>query len=88
MSNILASLATAGVISALFGGMLALVKIALSAERRRADDWRTAAQASAAANTVLSSNVEKLVDSVEKMTGTQQEMMRLLRQAVDGRGPT
>ena len=55
--------------------MLALVRIALGAERRRADDWRTAAQTTAKANEVQSGNIEKLVNTVDQMASTQREMM-------------
>ena len=77
--NIISGLIQAGVAGTIVAGMLALVRIALGAERRRADDWRTAAQTSAAANTVLSANVDKLVTSVEQLATSQREMMAMLQ---------
>jgi len=77
--DIPASLITAGALSTTFGGMIALVRIALGAERRRADDWRTAAQTSTAANAILGSHVEKLISSVEQLATSQREMMALLQ---------
>ena len=62
--DILATLATAGVAGTIAGFVIALVRIALRAERGRADDWRTAAQTSAAANAIFSAHVETLIGSV------------------------
>lgn len=85
--DILPSLITAGALSTTLGGMIALVRIALGAERRRADDWRTAAQTSAAANAILGSHVEKLISSVEQLATSQREMMALLQSvAAERRG--
>jgi hypothetical protein len=75
----LTSLITAGGIGTILAGIITLVRIALSAERRRADDWRTAAQTSAAANAILGGQVEKLIASVEHLATTQREMMALLQ---------
>jgi hypothetical protein len=77
--EIVASLITGGAIAALITAMVALVRIALGAERRRADDWRTAAQTSSAANAVLSANIDKLVTSVEQLAKSQRETMSLLQ---------
>lgn len=80
---------TAGVGSGFIASVITLVKIALGAERRRADDWRTAAQTSAEANKVLAANVDKLVSSVEQMAASQREMLALLHAlANDRRGAT
>lgn len=79
----LTSIITAGVMTAIITGMLALVRIALGAERRRADDWRMAAQTTSAANAVLSTNVDKLVTSVEQMATSQREMMTLLKTSME-----
>lgn len=62
--------------------MIVLVRIALGSERRRADDWRTAAQTTAEANRVMSANVDKLVGTVEQMAATQREMMGTQRELV------
>lgn len=87
--DIIPTLITAGVIGTIMTGMIALVRIALGAERRRADDWRTAAQTSAAANAVLSGNIDKLVTSVEQLATSQREMMALLQSvAAERRGAT
>jgi len=77
--NILASFVTAGAFGTILAGIIALVRIALSAEQRRADDWRTAAQTSAAANAILGGQVERLIASVEHLATTQREMMALLQ---------
>lgn len=77
--DLLASLIQAGVVGTILAGMLALVRIALGAERRRADDWRTAAQTTAATNAVLSANIDKLISSVEQLATSQREMMALLQ---------
>lgn len=77
--DIIAGLITAGVAGTIITGMIALVRIALGAERRRADDWRTAAQTSASANAVLSDNVAKLITSVEQLVTSQRDMMALLQ---------
>lgn len=75
----LTTLITAGALGTILTGMIALVRIALGAERRRADDWRTAAQTSAAANAILGGHVEKLIGSVEQLATSQREMMTLLQ---------
>lgn len=77
--DLLTSLITAGVVGTVITAMLALVRIALGAERRRADDWRTAAQTSSAANAVLSASIDKLSASVEQSTASQREMLALLQ---------
>lgn len=85
--DILPSLITAGALSTTLAAMITLVRIALGAERRRADDWRTAAQTSAAANAILGSHVEKLISSVEQLATSQREMMALLQSvAAERRG--
>jgi len=83
----LTSLITAGAVGTILTGMIALVRIALGAERRRADDWRTAAQTSAAANEVLGNHVEKLIGSVEQLSAAQREMIVAIQAvAADRRG--
>lgn len=77
--DIISGLVTAGAVGTVLTGMIALVRIALGAERRRADDWRTAAQTSATANAVLSTNIDKLVTSVEHLASSQREMMTVLQ---------
>lgn len=77
--DILSSLITGGIATAILGAMLALVRIAVGSERRRADDWRTAAEKSLAANAVLGGLVEKLIGSVEQLATSQREMMSLLQ---------
>lgn len=77
--ELLPTLITAGVVGTILTGMLALVRIAVGSERRRADDWRTAAQTSGAANAVLANHVEKLIGSVEQLATSQREMMTLLQ---------
>ena len=82
------ALITAGVVGTIVTGMVTLVRMAVSAERRRADDWRTAAQTSAEANRVMSGNLEKLLNTVEQMANTQREMMGLLQKIAVERGPS
>lgn len=77
--DILTSLITAGAFGTIIAGVITLVRIAIGAERRRADDWRTAAQTSAAANAILIGGQEKLIASVEHLATTQREMMALLQ---------
>lgn len=77
--NLAAVLVQAGVVSAILGTMLALVRIAIGAERRRADDWRTAYQTQVKVNEVMSGNVEGLVTSTTQLTAAQQETLALLR---------
>lgn len=86
--DLLQSLITAGVGAALVTGMITLVRMAVGAERRRADDWRTAAQTSAEANKIMLVNVEKLLNTVEQMANTQREMMGLLQKVAADRSPT
>lgn len=79
MDLVLQALASAAVL----GGFITLVRIALSAERRRADDWRTAAQTSSEANRVLSGNIDKLIGSVEQLSASQREVVSLLHTLAD-----
>jgi len=85
MTNLVALLIQAGVVGTILTGMLALVRIAIGAERRRADDWREAAKTTSAANTVLSANVEKLIGSVEHLATSQREMLLLLQALAGGK---
>lgn len=73
----------AGVLATVIGGFITLVRIALAAERRRADDWRTAAQTSSEANRVLSANIDKLIGSVEQLATSQREVVSLLQSLTD-----
>lgn len=84
--GVVTALIQGGTVTAVLGFMLALVRIAIGSERRRADDWRTAAQTTAAANDILTGHVEALVSSVAQSTALQREMMTLLQtMAHDGR---
>ena len=85
MSELVTGLITAGAVGTIITAMIALVRIALGAERRRADDWRTAAQTSAAANVVLTGNIDKLIGSVEQLAATQRDMMALLQRVAADR---
>ncbi len=76
--------AVSGILTATFTGSLitgivVLVRIAIGAERRRADDWRTAAQTQSAANEVHSANIAKLIGSVEQLAASQREVLALLQ---------
>jgi hypothetical protein len=78
--DLVASLITGGVISVVLAGIITLVRIAIAAERRRADDWRTTANTSSEAYRVLSENVGKLLTSVEQLAVTTRETQALVRQ--------
>jgi len=85
--DIIASLITAGVVGTILTAMIALVRIALGAERHRADDWRTAAQTTTAANAIMAGHVERLTGTVDAQSATLREMMALLQVVVaDRRG--
>jgi hypothetical protein len=79
-------LLTAGSVGTVLAGVITLVRIAIRAERGRADDWRTAAQTYAAANAINGGQVEKLTASVEHLATTQREMMALLQKVAAERG--
>lgn len=82
-----ADLIAGGIAAAVLTAMLALVRIAVTTERGRANDWRDIAKTSNEANAVLSANVEKLITSIEQLATTQREMMSLLQTvASDRRG--
>lgn len=72
-------LAQGGIIGAILWAAIALVRIALGAERRRADDWREAAKTSASAAAVMSGHVERLVSAVEQLTAAQRECLSILQ---------
>lgn len=75
--DLLQSLITAGVASAVIGAVVALVRMAVGGDRRRADDWKEAAQAHEKANEILSGNLEKLINTVEQMANSQREATRV-----------
>ena len=86
MSDLVSALITAGGFGVLITGVIALVRIAVGASERRADDWRTAAQTAAAANVLNSASIDKLIGSVEQLSAsvqqlaaTQRDMMALLQ---------
>ena len=67
--------------------VITLVKIAVAAERRRADDWHEAANTREAANLVMAGNVEKLIASVEQLATSQREILALVQSlATEHRG--
>ena len=70
-----------GIVATILGTMLALVRIAIAAERRRADDWRDTAETREETNAVLSANIEKLISSVEQLAASQREILSLLRRS-------
>lgn len=77
--DFLPSLITGGIATAILSTFVVLVRIALGASEKRGDDWRTAAQTSAAANAIRDRQVEKLIGSVEQLATTQRDMMALLQ---------
>lgn len=93
--DLLQTLVSAGVATALIGAMVTLVRMAVGGDRRRADDWKEAAQTQERANEILSSNFEKLINTVEQMANSQREstrvqleMMSLLQKIAAERGPS
>jgi membrane glycosyltransferase len=75
-------IAAGATITAVMGAMLALVRIAIAAERRRADDWRETARTRGEANAVLSANNEKLIGSIEQVSLSNREIMATLQQVL------
>lgn len=75
-------LISSGALAALLGAMLALVRIAIAAERRRADDWRETARTRGEANAVLSANNEKLIGSIEQVSASNREIMATLQRVL------
>jgi hypothetical protein len=78
--NVVAALIQGGVVTAVLAFVLALVRIAIGSERRRADDWRTAAETREAANAVQAGHVEKLVSSVGQLTTSVGQLMAAQQQ--------
>lgn len=76
--------ASSAVVGLIVGSMVVLVRLAIGAERRRADDWRTAAQTTAAANAVMVANQEKMLDTMERFAGAQDSMLALLQKMAAG----
>lgn len=72
-------LSIAGAATAVLGFVLAMVKLAISAHKQRADDWRTSAQTSAEANMVLTGHFDKLIAISEQLAASQREMFSLLQ---------
>lgn len=73
-------LAQGGITAGVLWAAVALVRIAVGAERRRADDWRTragewreTAETTAEANALMTSNVKTLTASVELLAASQRE---------------
>jgi len=79
MGETVPTLITSGALAAVLAGIVTLVRIAINAERRRADDWRAAAKTSAEANAMLTGHFDKLIHSVEQLATSQREMMGLLQ---------
>jgi len=77
--DLAALLLTGGGVGATLAFTLALVRIAIGTERRRADDWKEAAQTSAVANTVLTGNMERLITTVEHLATAQRETLTLVQ---------
>jgi hypothetical protein len=73
VDGVVGNLIAAGVVGTILTVMLALVRVAVAAERRRADDWRETAQTGQEANAVMNGNVVKLIASVEQLAASQRE---------------
>jgi hypothetical protein len=86
--GVVEALITAGAVGSFLTVLLALARVAVSAERRRADDWRHNAETSAAANAVNAGNIEKLITSVEQLATAQREMMSVLQRVAAERQGT
>lgn len=69
----------AAVLTILARVFLTLHRDVVEAERRRADDWRTAAQTQSATNEVHTANIAKLIGSVEQLAASQREVLALLQ---------
>ena len=82
--GLLETLAAGGAAGAILAFALAMLRIAVGAERRRADDWRHAADTAAAANTVNSANVEKLVDAVRQQSASLAQLIGSVGQLATG----
>jgi hypothetical protein len=61
------------------GGVVALVKIAVGSESRRANDWREIAKTSAAAAEVNGGHVRELVGAVNQLATAQRECLAILQ---------
>lgn len=78
LTFLVAVLGSGGFLTTVVWAVYRLHTDAVAAERRRADDWRTAAQMQSAANEVHSANIAKLIGSVEQLSASQREVLGLL----------
>ena len=77
--DLVQSFGVGGVVVALLGAVVTLVKIAISAERRVSGYWREAFQTSNAANAVLTGHLDRIVSTVDQMATTQRETLALVQ---------
>lgn len=75
--SLIAIISTAG--SVIVGGVVALVRIAVTEARARADDWREIARTERETGAVRDGHVERLVGAVEDLTSAQRESLATLR---------
>lgn len=73
----------AGGVGAILATFLALVRIAVGTERRRADDWRETARTTTAANEVLAANDQQLISAIGELAASQREVLSLLHKLAD-----
>lgn len=66
-------------LAALVGGVVALVRIAVSESRSRADDWREIARTAQAAAVISNDQVKSLVTAVQALTVAQQDSLVLIQ---------
>lgn len=63
------------ILSAFLGASIKMVQMTVSAERRRADDWKDTAETSAETTRVLVESVDKLILAVDQLSVSQRELM-------------
>ena len=59
--------------------IVAMVKISVGAERRRADGWQETARIRETANDVMADNMQKLIASLGELATSQREILALVR---------
>lgn len=85
----LAEWLTAGGVGAFLATTIILMRIAITAERGRADDWRTVAQTQASVGKVQEEHIRKLILAVEQLTSVQQQTLEVVRRLDPaGRSPS
>jgi hypothetical protein len=68
-----------GSVTVVATSVVALVRIAVSEARARADDWREIARTERETGTVRDGHVERLVGAVEALTAAQRESLETIK---------